>query len=112
MITLKDVASEVGLNVPSVSLILHRDDPRYSEATRQRVQETARRLGYRPNRVAQSLAHGKTRSIGIVGHDLATPLNVERLQAISSFAVEEGYHMFLGGGGAANEEAIEEMLDR
>ena len=68
MITLKDVAKEVGLNFRSVSRVLHKDDPRYSQATRQRIREAADRLGYRPNEVARAMKKGKTQSIGVSGH--------------------------------------------
>lgn len=47
-VSLKDVASAVGLDASTVSLAL-RDDPRLSEATKERVKQAAERLGYRPN---------------------------------------------------------------
>src|SRR5689334_18952202 len=111
MITMKDVAHEAGLSVSTVSHILHRGNTSYSAATRERVQAAAQRLGYRPNRLAQSLAHGKTRSIGVVGHDLATPLNVERLQAISQLARQQGYHVLLSGGEEADPNSLRETIE-
>ena len=115
-VTIKQIAKEAGVAVSSVSDMLHRNDPRYSAVTRRRVQETARRLGYRPNILARAMIQGKTRSIGVVGHDLATPLNVERLQAISAAARKVGYQLFLSGGyeegAAAMQETVEEMLAR
>src|SRR5437868_3526782 len=98
MVTLRDIAREVSLDVSTVSHLLNRPERRYNPVTRRRVQEVAQRLGYRPNAIAQAMVHGRSRSIGIVGHDLATQLNVERLQAIANSARGRGYHMFLSGG--------------
>jgi DNA-binding LacI/PurR family transcriptional regulator len=46
--TMQAVAAASGVSVMTVSRAL-KNNPRISAATRQRVQETARRLGYRPN---------------------------------------------------------------
>ncbi len=116
MVTLRDIAREVQLDVSTVSHLLNRPERRYNPATRRRVQEVARRMGYRPNALARAMVHGKSRSIGIVGHDLATSLNVERLQAIATSARSLGYHMFLSSGQeetpALIEETIEDLLAR
>jgi LacI family transcriptional regulator len=53
--TITDVAAEVGVSVCTVNKALH-GKPKVSEATRRRVCAAARRLGYRPNRLAQALA--------------------------------------------------------
>ncbi|HEX8552569.1 MAG TPA: LacI family DNA-binding transcriptional regulator [Abditibacteriaceae bacterium] len=65
-VTAKDVARELNLSQPTVSRILSgARGHRASEETRMRVEEAARRLGYRPNAVAQSLRRGRTGIIGI-----------------------------------------------
>ncbi len=66
MLTAKDIARELNLSQPTVSRILNGDARhRASAATRQRVLETAQRLGYQPNAVARSLRHGRTGIIGV-----------------------------------------------
>lgn len=65
-VTAKDVARELNLSQPTVSRILNGDKRhRAAEATRQRVWETAKRLGYQPNAIARSLRHGRTNIIGV-----------------------------------------------
>jgi len=54
-ISIKDVARESGASLTTVSLVLNRRARRISPETRQRVMETANRLGYRPSRLAQGL---------------------------------------------------------
>ncbi len=70
-VTAKSIARELQLSQPTVSRILS-GDPRHRVAadTRQRVLETARRLGYQPNAVAQSLRRGRTGIVGLyTNHD-------------------------------------------
>lgn len=65
-VTAKDIASELDLSQPTVSRILNGDKGhRAAEATRKRVWETAKRLGYQPNAIARSLRHGRTDIIGV-----------------------------------------------
>lgn len=65
-VTAKDVARELNLSQPTVSRILSGDSRhRASDATRRRVMETAKRLGYQPNAVARSLRNGRTNVIGV-----------------------------------------------
>lgn len=68
-ITLADVAAEAGVSLATASKALN-NQPRVSDATRAKVTDIARRLGYAPNTFAQSLATGKTNSIGIITSDL------------------------------------------
>ena len=64
-VTAKEIAHELNLSQPTVSRILNGDTRlHFSAETRRRVEETARRLGYRANAVARSLRRGRT---GIVG---------------------------------------------
>ncbi len=48
MPTLRDLAHELGLSVSTISLAL-RNSPKVNDQTRRRIQETADRLGYKPN---------------------------------------------------------------
>ncbi|MCL4544765.1 MAG: LacI family transcriptional regulator [Chloroflexi bacterium] len=63
--TIKDIARELGLDSSTVSLAL-RNQTRISLATRLRVQEVARQLGYVPNRAAQTLRQGRSRTLSLV----------------------------------------------
>lgn len=63
--TIKDIAREVGMDYSTVSLAL-RDHPRIAVATRQRIQQAAVRLGYVPNRAAQTLRLGRSHTISFV----------------------------------------------
>jgi LacI family transcriptional regulator len=62
---LKELATSLGLSQTTVSRALN-GYPEVSEATRQRVNEAASRLGYRPNASARRLATGRAGAVGIV----------------------------------------------
>ncbi len=65
-VTAKDIARELDLSQSTVSRILNSDEShRASEATRQRVFETAQRMGYQTNAIARSLRRGRTDIIGV-----------------------------------------------
>ena len=61
---LKELARQLGLSQTTVSRALN-GYPEVSEATRQRVNEAAGRLGYRPNANAIRLATGRVGAIGV-----------------------------------------------
>ena len=54
-VTQQDIAEEVGLSTVSVSLAL-RNSPRISEATRAKVHRVAKKMGYSPDPMLQSLS--------------------------------------------------------
>ncbi|MCW3054762.1 MAG: transcriptional regulator, LacI family [Chthonomonadales bacterium] len=65
-VTAKDIARELGLSQSTVSRILNGDEQhRVSMQTRTRILETAQRLDYQPNALAQSLRRGRTNVVGL-----------------------------------------------
>ena len=63
--TLKTVAEATGFAVTTVSRALA-DDPRIAKATREKVAEAARRIGYVPDRAAQRLRTGRTKVVSLL----------------------------------------------
>lgn len=64
--TLKQLAEEAGVSIGTASNILNNKAALHSAETIERVLTAAQRLGYRPNRIARSLAARRTHTIGIV----------------------------------------------
>jgi LacI family transcriptional regulator len=58
-VTLREIAEETGLSVPTVGNVLGRAAARYSAETRRKVAEAARRLGYKPNSSARAMRYGR-----------------------------------------------------
>lgn len=65
MVTIKDVAREVGLSVTTVSRALNGYDD-VAEKTRTRIQAAAHALDYHPNMVARSLQNSRANAVGLV----------------------------------------------
>jgi DNA-binding LacI/PurR family transcriptional regulator len=65
MVTIKDIAREVGLSVTTVSRALSDHDD-VADATKARIREVADRLDYHPNATARSLQNSRSNAIGLV----------------------------------------------
>lgn len=77
---IRDVAREAGVSVTTVSHILNNVSyARASDDTRQRVRDTAARLGYGPNRMARSLRLQRSEMIGLLSEDIATTPHAGRI---------------------------------
>lgn len=63
--SLKAIAAALGLSVTTVSRALNGYDD-VAESTRQRIQDEARRRGYRPNIAARRLKTGRANAVGLV----------------------------------------------
>lgn len=70
-IKIKDISEHLGLSVSTVSKALN-GYADVSATTRDRVQETARLLGYQPSAVARNLRRGRTDKIGFVFNNSLT----------------------------------------
>jgi LacI family transcriptional regulator len=67
-ITIKDLAAELELSITTISRALN-GYPDVGEKTRAKIEDAARRLGYRPNRNAQRLVLQRTHNIAWVQSD-------------------------------------------
>jgi LacI family transcriptional regulator len=70
-ITIKDIAREAGVSASTVSRVLNGTTPVASEK-RVAVAQVVERLQYRPNAVAQVLARGNSRAIGVLRDDMGS----------------------------------------
>lgn len=71
-VTLREVAERAGVSRSAVSRAFT-EGASVSDATRRKVREAARELGYTPNVLASSLTTRRTKLIGLVADNLANP---------------------------------------
>lgn len=64
--TVKDIAQQLNLSISTVSYALNGGPKPVSKLVRRNVLKVAREIGYRPNRLAKSLATGRSHTLGIV----------------------------------------------
>lgn len=110
-VVLKDVALEAGVSINTVSRALN-DRPEISAETKERVLQTAVRLGYRPNKLARGLRSNKTEIIGVIVADISNPFFAPVVQGMGRRAKELGYGLILQDTGEeydAEEEAVRTM---
>ncbi|WP_431953673.1 LacI family DNA-binding transcriptional regulator [Actinacidiphila sp. bgisy167] len=91
-VTIHDVARSAGVSRQTVSRALN-DKDEIDGATKQRVLDTARELGYRPSRFARGLVRQDTTTIGLVIPDLLNPFFTEVAAAALEAARLRGWHV-------------------
>jgi DNA-binding LacI/PurR family transcriptional regulator len=92
--SMADVAREAGVSGQTVSRVVN-GRRNVDQATRQRVLDAMREVGYRPNSAARALRYGQFRSIGVIMAVVSTFGNSRTLDAITSAAVANGYSITL-----------------
>jgi LacI family transcriptional regulator len=90
--TLEQVARKAGVSTATVSRVLNNPDV-VKESTRKRVLAAARDLNYRPNRYAQSLASGRSRTIGVIVSNIENPFFLDVLHTLEEKATHAGYEL-------------------
>jgi DNA-binding LacI/PurR family transcriptional regulator len=105
-----DIAAALGVSRQLVSLVL-RDQPGASPATRQRVKEAAKQLGYSPHVGARVLRQYSSRQLGVVFAP-AHATESDIVQAIYPSASRHGYQVVLSATTATRDsmQAVEELL--
>ena len=107
-----EVARRAGVSRSTVSYVLS-GKRSVTERTRQRVLQVIDEVGYRPNAVARALAHGETRTLGLVIPPLRHHLSSEQLQfvgAIADVAADHDYDILLSPSGGDRERAFDKLV--
>jgi LacI family transcriptional regulator len=104
--TIRDVARLAGVDVSLVSRVLN-DHPKASAAaaTRERILEAAKTLGYQANVVARGLRMARTWTLGLMLPNLTNPMYAEIIRAAERRARERGYGLVFGTHVDGEEEA-------
>jgi LacI family transcriptional regulator len=94
-VTLVDIARELKLSHATVSRVLNdRPNQFITEGTRRLVKATARRMGYRPNRLAQALVTGRTNRIAYLSFLMTWKTILEAGFNLQKLLKKEGYETF------------------
>lgn len=93
-VSIRDVARETGVALSTVSNALAGKDC-VTEATRERIQEAAHRLGYRASGVARALRMQRTFTIGVLMADVSNPSSPDFLRGIEDVADREKCSLLL-----------------
>ena len=109
-----DVARESSVSVFTVSEVVNKKS-HVSKKLRERVEAAIRKLNYRPNLVARSLAKQKTHTIGMIVPDIANPFFPVVVRGAEDAALKQGYNLLLCNSDDSldkEERAIELLLSK
>ena len=93
-ITIKDIARELGISPSTVSRAL-KDHPDISRATRDAVNELARKWNYKPNPIALSLKSGSSKTIGVIIPEVVHYFFSTVISGIEDVVYDRDYNMIL-----------------
>src|SRR5690242_12766032 len=92
--TIRDIAKKLNITASTVSRALN-GHTAISNATRQAVAQAAKKLNYRPNRIATSLRIGKTKIIGVIIPSAEINFFGSVVHGIEKIASENDYNVLL-----------------
>lgn len=108
-IRLEDIARQLKLSVATISRALS-GDPKVKTSTRNRVLQTAARLGYVPNTLARSLRNGRTNTLGVLLPKYDDPFFMEVIKGIESLARQRGYKVLISSSEQSYQQEYENIL--
>ncbi|OON40050.1 LacI family transcriptional regulator [Izhakiella australiensis] len=113
--TRADVAKEAGTSVAVVSYVINNGPRPVAKATRERVLQAIKKIGYRPNSVARALASGTTKTFGLVVPNISNVFVASLAHALQQEVLAKGQIMLLGDAGDSRQrelELINNLLER
>src|SRR6202008_108750 len=92
-VTMRDVAKLSGFSPATVSIVLNNAPlARYIAAgTKKRIEDVAKKLGYRPNAMARFLRSKRSHSIGVMFFDITDPYCMPVLRGIENALYQSSY---------------------
>lgn len=94
--TINDVAKLAGVSISTVSRYL-KDPSQVSEKLGERIREAIKKLGYKPNKIAQGLRTGDSKMIGFIVPDITNPAFLTIVKGAEDFLRKKGYSFIIGG---------------
>ncbi|MFZ2657848.1 MAG: LacI family DNA-binding transcriptional regulator [Victivallales bacterium] len=111
--SMSEIARETGVAISTVSRVL-KNDPRISEQTKDKVLESAGRLGYRPNLLIEGIRGEGTHTVG-VSIELSDNFHARLINGIINSLWEKGYAsilLFPRKGGIGEQDVFKAFLER
>ena len=114
MATIYQVSELAGVSLATVSRVINNNN-QVSEKTRNKVLEAMKKLDYRPNSVAQSLASNRSNSVGILVSELHGSFYGSMMSDIELALREFGKHAVITAGHSdekSEKEGVEFLISR
>src|SRR5215204_5752499 len=93
-ITIYDIAKKLNISAATVSRGLQ-DHPAISKKTKKKIFDMVEEMGYRTNHFARNLRQQKTKTIGVIVHELNSNFITSVLAGIEKVTTEAGYDLII-----------------
>ncbi len=93
-ITIYDIAKKLNITAATVSRALN-NNPKISEKTRILVNETATKMNYKQNKLAQALKSGKSYNVGVIVPRIDSNFFASIIRGIEEELYAQGYHVII-----------------
>ncbi len=103
--TLQEVARRARVSTATVSRVLNKGTS-VKSSTRARVLKVIQELKYSPNLHAQSLAGGRSRSIGVIVSNIENPFFLDIYKTVEAGAHAEGYEVIMANTDYSSERLV------
>ena len=107
-ITLKKIAQELNVSISTVSKAL-KNSNEIGVETKERIQAFAKFYNYRPNNIALSLKHRKTKTIGVIIPEVVHYFFAQVIDGIEKVASENGYNVIVALSNESHEKEVINM---
>jgi LacI family transcriptional regulator len=107
--SLADVARKARVSIATASRVLNGSSHPVSDATRERVLEAARELGYSPSALARALVTRRSRIIGVMVGDIIDSYFGEITRAVEDVAGRAGYMTIICNADRRTEVEIDQL---
>lgn len=92
--TIYDIAKTLNITAATVSRALN-DNPKISKKTKELVFETANKMNYEQNKLAQALKSGKSFNVGVIVPRIDSSFFSSVIRGIEEKLYPEGYHVII-----------------
>lgn len=93
-LSIRDIADMAGVSIATVSRVIN-NNGRFSEATRQRVQDIIDEHGYVANMAAKTLRESRSKTIGMIVPDISNDYFATLVLHVEQYLSGKGYSVFV-----------------
>jgi LacI family transcriptional regulator len=93
-VTIYDIAKKLDITAATVSRALN-NNPKISPATKKLVLDTAAKMNYKQNKLAQALRSGKSNNVGVIVPRIDSNFFASVIRGIEEELHPEGYHVII-----------------
>lgn len=110
-VTMRDIAEKLGLSINTVSHALN-DREDIAEATKAKVRQAAKEMGYKLNLSAKSLRQGLTRMVGVVASDALDPYEGAVINRLKKLFAKREYTLMVFTADVFNKRTLDTITMR